>query len=495
MKKKYIALIVLFIGAVIGLWLLFSQDKTEENQVERSGAGYESMMELGGTLYLAEENGGIYTMDWNTGEKAHVYSAPSTVSWASEPDMSAIYYIDANMLYGVEVSTGQENQLSLPGDGRMEIMAVTEHYVLCRGISGSYENSLLCVNVETGDQYTLIDGAELTNDERFSWEVYAMAGEGDLVYGLFRKNSVVQYPKEAEYWFEVWDLSAGERTFLTETDDTGAFLDHSTTADGLFYYTQGDGLWTVAADGSGAAECVLPKDASYIEAKVVLEDGRVLCATEYWTTSVTKLYIYDPRDGSLEAFLSMEASVSIRGLYTNGSRFALWYWNDGEYILLGDMPSEEPPTVAEQIKAALPALLEPLGVMEEEETAVFSVGQPIKIYRMVNEMLIPGDYDVYPVYRENEMVCLVDAVLTKTGEYTFNCGVGYAQGLEEFLGETHPAEIALIVDSQGIHCVTDTGASKLLDDIYTDLSGKIATLTDEEIEEVLKPFSLDERLA
>ena len=495
MKKRYFSVVILLLVAAVVVWLLFFREKPTQNQVEVSGEGYRSMAVSNGKLYVVENNGGIYTLDWDTGKKEHVYSAPESISWVSAPDMSAIYYIDANVLYRVDLATGQETQVC-PLEGQsMSIMAVTEHYVLCQGTRSIYADIIQCVNVETGGQYTLLEGPEITGDERFSREVYAVAGEGDVAYGLFRRSSVVEYPDESEYWFEAWDLSTGGRTVLAQTNENGHFLDNVTTANGLFYFQQDDGVWAVPLDGSGTAECMIPKDALWVTVEAALEDGRLIC-TMGLDGNINKFYIYEPETGEFAEFFNMESEVSVKGFYTCGDAYALWCWDNGQSVLMiGDLPTGEEPTVAEQMGAVLPDLLMAMNLIETEDAAErVSIGQPIKMYRCVNAMLEPGDADVYPIYLENEMVCLVYPYLQKTGEYTFTAGVDYAATLQAFVEKTGAEKIALIEDKNGVQCVTENGESGLMCESYNELKNSIAILREEQLEEAVKPFSLENRI-
>lgn len=491
-KLKVWPFLLLLLAIVVFLWFRGkAEPENTDGVVSMSGEGYRSIAEEDGTLYLVENSGNIYTMDWDTGEKTHVISAPGDVSWASAPDLSVLYYVEEKQLYQFDMSTGQTSMLEL--SGVLDILAVTEDYLLYLCETGDAE-AIWYFNRSTMERVCIVSAEELVGDERAPVFSVVAAGDNNTVFAIFQKVSFVEYPDESEYWLEKWDLSTGERLRLTETGKDPVFLEGGTVYGDCLYYRWDNGLWRVSVNGGEPEYLMELLDRGYYASAFLTDDGQILYGCVGMPDYTTVLCSYDVETGDITPFQYLGHCNSIRSILTHGDRFAVWYFNNNAHeIKLGQLPDEDAPTMIRQLKEALPGMMTALG-LEEADAEALTVGQGIPLYYVDNADPVMADTWVHPIYMDDTMVALAYPTLRDTVEFTFTVGVDYAEELDAFLRESGAVEIALVEDKDGIYCITDTGEQRLLQSHYTEITGRIGTLTNAECESILRPFFRGKRI-
>lgn len=87
--------------------------------------------------------------------------------------------------------------------------------------------------------------------------------------------------------------------------------------------------------------------------------------------------------------------------------------------------------------------------------AVCVLGGQISAYRLSAGKLVTIDYELYPVFVENEVVAFTTCFLSDTEEYLTGCGVDFAESFRKAYSERPGAPIALVYAQKGAYLVRE----------------------------------------
>lgn len=230
MKRMVLCLLALLLLAGCG---------ETPSTLELPGTGYRALAAVDGTCYLVENSGIIYTLDWNTGEKAVYYKAPGDIAWAADLDFRHIYYMDGTDLHRIDVAGARDEILcTLPNATRIRpILGVTDHYLLYRKVV--LRDGLEVVTYYSLDLETLKSSRLLTGE---AFDVL-IATQGDTAYLSYHHDGPLAADKYSR--LSAVDLATGEETVLAELP-TSAYLQYpfnpirgtfcDALVDGVLYY-------------------------------------------------------------------------------------------------------------------------------------------------------------------------------------------------------------------------------------------------------------------
>lgn len=282
-STKYILLLLaIIIVAGVVVLLLWPESEPEAMEViETTAAGYQSLMEVDGVLYLVDLNGNIMTMDWYTGETELFCKAPGLGGWIADRDMSHLYYMEQEMLCQKNTNSGKTEEIG-PLSGEITLLEVTEHCIFYR--------TFIWEGMECKDLYYALELSTGESRLMFADQVVkftCLPGPGDTLYvGLNFSDSKDRVEK--------WDLSTGEKSVVLEHMNNITLPQQGAVLGNTLYLHLGNTVCTMPADGSGepAVLQVRPGNASYL---FHCKDDTLVY--QEFTDEKVVIYRYDPKSG------------------------------------------------------------------------------------------------------------------------------------------------------------------------------------------------------
>jgi len=103
-------------------------------------------------------------------------------------------------------------------------------------------------------------------------------------------------------------------------------------------------------------------------------------------------------------------------------------------------------------------------VLELEDTSCV-LGNQLSAYRLSSGKLEPSDYEIYPVFVENEVVAFTTCFLNDSGEYIVGSGVDYAGSFWQEYSEQPDTPVAIVYAHEGVYLVREGETPIILDEM------------------------------